>query len=409
MLAPLRWLLIPLAVGLFAVVGLALSVQNPPAQLDQPTGFEQTEGSESSDRTRPEPTPDGDAAGSDGVTAGPIDESTGDASVDGTVDVEVAAPAGGVGIDLGSPVPVVLSEDGTATPLDAGSLAGGAGLRLGDGGTLDPLPASAGIAPSDLVVAPAPADGGVDLLRPDGARVEIRSAGGPGPDGGNAPVSVTEVDGSGTATPLRPDAAGRIDLGDGVTVEVSPSPDTNPSSGDGTGPSNDPEDGRSWIRWLAVAATTGVLAGALVLLYRRRDSPAAGDGPASEPEPPIDLGRLADLIERLARDGDPARAVRLAFYAAGRGVGTLPARRSTETPAEWYHRSVETQPHLAPPLNVLCNAFAAVRFAPTAPTLADRDEAVGALRQLHHLATDPETIAVYDRPSDTPLAGAGRR
>lgn len=409
MLAPLRWLLVPLAVGLFAVVGLALSVQNPPAQLDQPTGFEQTDGAEAPNRTSSEPTPAGDAAGSD-VTFGPVEESTGGSSVDGTVDVEVASPAGGLGIDLGSPVPVVVGEDGTAAALDAGSLAGGEGLRLDAGGDLDPLPAGSGIGPSDLVVAPAPVEGGVDLLRPDGARVEIRSAGGPGPDGGTASVSVTSVDGSGTATPLRPDATGRIDLGSGVTVAVSATPDTTPSSSeDGPDPSNDPDDGRPWTRWLAVAAMTAILAGALVLLYRRRDSSAAGDGPASEPEPPIDLGRLADLIERLALDGDPARAIRLAFYAAGRGVGTLPARRSTETPAEWYHRSVETQPHLAPALNVLCNAFAAVRFAPTAPTLADRDEAVGALRQLYHLATDPETIAVYDRPSDTPLAGAGRR
>ncbi len=106
----------------------------------------------------------------------------------------------------------------------------------------------------------------------------------------------------------------------------------------------------------------------------------------------------------LAADPDPARAIRLAFAAAERGMGSLPARLDTETPFEWNARVAVDRAELNDPLSTLCSLFATARFAPRRPTPADRDLAVDELRLLAHLANhspDPN----YRVPVDPLVVG----
>lgn len=245
-------------------------------------------------------------------------------------------------------------------------------IRVDENGNLEVVPLDE-VGPDDTVLVPA--DGGVDLVRPDGSRVEFRI------DGENDGVTATEVTADGQEIELTPNPDGSVTLEDGTTV----------------GPIDFAEDGNAIERLLdqtadlpwpwvfgAIALLTALSVGTAVYLYK------------NQPENEFDFGQLAatgvdvDEFEHflavLTNDPDPARAIRLAFYAAERGLGGLPPRRPDETPFEWHNRVEQVRPELAEPLGPICDRFAMVRFAPGHATAEDRDAVVARLRQLNLLA-----------------------
>lgn len=421
----------PLTVGLFALIGMAISAEDrqrteqDTVSVGSPSGGPSDEQIPAAGAGAADPPPDGGisndtttstSAPSDGA-AGAEQAAGDDSGGSGTepVNMEVSGPAGRLGVQLGGANPIArpigaddltgapselvegpqgptaqAAGDGTAaapgsTPDGStpdGTAQGGdgaaptVGLKLGADGQLQPVSQDQ-IAPGDLVVAPA--GGGLDVLRPDGSRVQIR----PGPSSGGSGLVASEVTADGV-TGLQPSDEGQIDVGDGVTVTL-PTPDpidlSNESDGGLTGP--------GWARLAALAAAVVLLLAGLWLWLRRRRRRARAttpDGAGGEAvAPPLPANQIEALLASLAADPDPARAIRLAFSAAERGMGRLPARHSIETPFEWYRRVSGTQPDLAEALSGLCACFANTRFSPTPPSAADRDAAVSELRRLHTL------------------------
>lgn len=439
---PARWLIVPLTVGLFALIGMAISAEDrqrseqDTVSVGSPSGGPSDQSIPAAGDGAASPPPDGGisddtttstSAPTDGEAG--ADQATGDESDGGAgtepVNMEVSGPAGRLGVQIGGANPVArpigadnlsgapselvegpqgptaqpaggtapgtgtAPADGTGTttvPAGEGSGTGTApavGLKLGADGQLQPV-SQDGIAPGDLVVAPA--GGGLDVLRPDGSRVQIR----PGASSDGSGLVASEVTADGVSG-LQADAEGRIDVGDGVTVTL-PTPDpidlSNESEGGLTGP--------GWARLAALGAALVLLLAALWwwLRRRRRAGAVTPDGAGADPvAPPIPAHQLDALLASLAADPDPARAIRLAFSAAERGMGRLPARHSTETPFEWYRRVAGTQPDLAEALAGLCACFANTRFSPAPPSAADRDAAVAELRRLHTLGRGPAGAA----------------
>lgn len=427
---PARWLLLPLTVGLFALIGMAISAEDrqrteqDTVSVGSPSGGASDEQIPAAGAGAADPPPDGGIS-SDATTtstSAPSDGAAGaeqaagdDSGGSGTepVNMEVSGPAGRLGVQLGGANPIarpIGADDLTGAPSELvdgpqgptakatgdgtgavpgstpdgstpdgttdGSATGAAptvGLKLGADGQLQPVSQDQ-IAPGDLVVAPA--GGGLDVLRPDGSRVQIRP--GASSDGSGLVASEATADG---VTGLQPSEGGEIDVGDGVTVTL-PTPDpidlSNDSAGGLTGP--------AWARLAALAAAVVLLLAGLWLWLRRRRRArsAVPDGAGGEAvAPPLPASQIDALLASLAADPDPARAIRLAFSAAERGMGRLPARHSIETPFEWYRRVAGTQPDLAEALAGLCACFANTRFSPTPPSAADRDAAVNELRRLH--------------------------
>lgn len=448
---PARWLLVPLTVGLFALIGMAISAEDR-QRTQQDTVSVGSPSGGSSDQEFPAVGPGGAGSPPDGGSGGDTtsttapgegatgaDEATGDESDGGAstepVNMEVSGPAGRLGVQIGGPNPVArpigtdniagapseLVEgpqgpaaqpgDGTgsvpgtdASTITAsgadGSSTGGAaptvGLELGPDGQLQPVGQDQ-IAPGDLVVAPA--DGGLDVVRPDGSRVQIRP--GASSDGSGLVASEVTADG---VTGLQPTADGTIDVGDGITVTL-PTPDPIDLA-------NESEGGLSGPRWAQLAALAAalvlLLAGLWLWLRRRRRARAAAPETAAADAvaPPIPANQLDALLASLSADPDPARAIRLAFSAAERGMGRLPPRRSTETPFEWYRRVAGTEPDLAEALAGLCACFANTRFSAAPSTTADRDAAVSELRRLHVLGRGPAGAGA-GQGSTRPEVGAG--
>ncbi len=95
-----------------------------------------------------------------------------------------------------------------------------------------------------------------------------------------------------------------------------------------------------------------------------------------------------ELVHLLGQDDDPSRAIRLIFEAAETKIEHLPKRVYPETPFEWSLRVGTEQPHLAAPLNQLCDSYAKSRFGSAPATTYDRDTALQALRQLKHLSNN---------------------
>lgn len=273
-------------------------------------------------------------------------------------------------------------DQGTTVEVNADDLVA---IRLADDGTLEVVPLDQ-VEEDDTVLVPA--DGGIDLVRPDGSRVEFRA------DGENDGVTATEVGPDGTETELTPNPDGSVTLSDGTTV----------------GPIDFAEDGNAIERLLdqtadlpwtlvfgAIALLVVLSAAVAAYLYRTKtsiDVDLSQLGLA-----PIDPKEMDEFVTTLSADPDPARAIRLAFYAAERGLGGLPPRRPDETPFEWHNRVEQVRPDLAEPLGPICDRFAMVRFAPGHATSEDRDAVVARLRQLNLLAD-----GVRDNRSDT-LAG----
>jgi hypothetical protein len=334
----------------------------------------------------------------------------------------------------GGPAPGGPDEDGsgpsaggqvTPQPLRPDAIDDQLGYRVEADGKLEPVTAD-GVETGDLVIQPV--DGGVDLVQPDGGRVEVRdrtgaddnrdgdsgaedgnggsgdggsgdggsgdggSGDGGSGDGGSGRVTVTEVSPDGTELHRLPDPDGNVALDDGTTVRVP------------TGTPSFWEQARTtpW-RWIVIGyAVLGIVSLGLALyLHLTRPEPF---GPGFVGDSGIPASRFEEFLAMLAADPDPARAIRLAFAAAERGFGSLPPRQRTETPFEWSGRVGAERPDLSGPLTSLCSRFATARFAPERPTDHDRDQAVAELRQLaelgayavnpaHHLPTEPvETI-----------------
>ena len=460
---PARWLLVPLTVALFALIGMAISAEDRQRSEEETVSVGPPGGASSLDEVQTasdgaaEPPPaDGASAPSttapaDGAATTASTTSADDAASAGNdgesgtqpVNVEISGPGGRLGVQVGGAAPVArpIGADGTAgapseladgpqgplarapgtgdgtsadgagtgtggtlpdgtptdgTPTGAGDGQPVVGLRLGPDGQLQPVSQSQ-IAPGDLVVAPA--GGGLDVVRPDGSRVQIRP--GASADGSGLVASEATADG---VSGLKPDGSGRIDVGDGVTVTL-PTPDpidlsTEADSGLAGLP-------WAWVVALAALAVALMLGLWLWLRQRRRRQGAAPTADSGAVAPPIPAHQLEALLATLAADPDPARAIRLAFSAAERGIGRLPARHSTETPFEWYRRVGAAQPDLAEPLAGLCACFANTRFSATPPTTADRDAAVAELQRLHQLSRGPAPASVGDPTGNRPEVGAG--
>ncbi len=417
LLVPARWLLAPVVgVALLALVALAISSDDrstEPIQLDASPN--ESDGDPEPSGTAPaaaEPTGDDGPTGEEPSGEEPIESGGVEAA-----SVAVSAPGGELGIALGAGPPVLQPSVGGAagptTELGPDALDGALGLRLGADGALEPVDVGSAIASSDIVAAPEPSpapdgpDGtpdrpgqGVDLLRPDGNRVEIRT-GGDTPSG----IEVTSVDEAGGTETLTPDGDGRIDLGGGLALQL-PAEAPVPPTPDGAEAEAEDDGGGLGIRWLVLALLAAVMVGALILRRLRSRSTAIDDRPPAIVEPPFEIGPIDAFAATLRADPDPARAIRLAFHAASRGMGTLPPRERIETPAEWHQRVVGAQPHFGPPLGALCNQFAAVRFAPVQPSAADREEAVASLLQVHDLANPPTAGGPGSSPQ---LSRAGSR
>ena len=378
----LRWLAVPAVIGLLMMLGMAVSAEDRQSfaeRLDQ-------EPTETAGIDTNEPLEGDDGAGS-GPDPGPVDRP--EEAVEGDersgrpeeLSLNAIADAGSVGIKL-SGDPTVSS---LALPRDA----------TGEGGTSIPLTelvrldidgeltstSEAAIRPGDLAFLPA--DGGLDIVGPDGGRVEIRVEGGPSERSGEFPLAesftITQVDADGTVRVVQPDASGTIDLGDGVRLQLAGQPLPSPSIWDRATTT-------PW-RWLAAGIAVVLVASVAVAVYLHRRRPSATgdritDGPGLSPPEQFD-----DFLHQLGNDPDAARAIRLAFSVAERGLGTLPPRAGVETPFEWYARVVADQPHFDPALSSLCSRFATARFAPQRPTAADRDAAIADLRSLADLAS----------------------
>lgn len=416
-----RWLLVPAVIALLAVLGMATSSEGrdefkaaltnngetgpdpndefvsdpsgdpdaddvPPEAADDPTATPPTS----------VPDPAEDAAPEAGANETPPEEETGpDPELDDDqigrqeeVSFEIQGDAGSVGVQLGAEDAALAfprsndGENGETTSLDGVE---GDGLqRLNSGGDLEPL-GSSELATGEFAVGGAP--DGVDLMTADGTRIEFRatvaSADSPDPaDGGSEALttddfSITGISSDGEVETLTADENGLIDLGDGVTVQlqVEPSP---PSIWED--PSTTP-----W-RWLLLADIALVLVSLAVAYYLHRTRPLEVSVPDFVASSIGGAKQFEDFLAELLADDDPARAIRLAFETAERGMGTLPARHPIETPFEWQGRVVADQIWFAEDLNALCSRFATARFAPDRPTSADRDAAVGELRSLAVLA-----------------------
>ncbi len=361
-----RWLVIPAAVFLVVVVGLALSAAPRPEteRADQPA--EQSD-PEPQDVTEPQPTTD---------------------------QSEVEPPSVTITNDNGS-IEVRFDPDGVARASAEGAdgefdlVPGtGSGVRLTPDGRLEPVPPGM-IGPDDLGLTPT--EGGVDLHAPANPLVELR------PDGRTGGVSATEFDGE-TVKPLTgPD--GTVSLDDGTTID----PIELPGDG-GTAAIVAAVREMPW-RWIVTTIAALAVASALTgyMLHRNHIEPSfavtttldwAADGSED-----VDA-----FLDRLAADPDPTRAIRLAFHAVEQGLSGLPVRLDTETPFEWHRRASEVVPAVESPLGQVCDLYAKARFAPGLATEADRSDMLAAVGRLVHGAHTPHPTAVLD-----PAAVAGAR
>lgn len=245
-------------------------------------------------------------------------------------------------------------------------------IRVDENGDLEIVPLDQ-VGPDDTVLVPS--DGGVDLVRPDGSRVEFRI------DGENDGVTATEVTADGEEIELTPNPDGSITLEDGTTV----------------GPIDFAEDGGAIERLLdqtadlpwpwvfgAIALLAVLSVATAIYLYKNQPNNEFDFGQLAATG--VDVDEFEHFLTVLSDDPDPARAIRLAFYAAERGLGGLPPRRPDETPFEWHNRVEQVRPELAEPLGPICDRFAMVRFAPGHATSEDRNAVVARLRQLNMLA-----------------------
>lgn len=374
----LGWLAVPAFLAVLTLIGLGVSTESPetfeqrtedlgpsdvrPPDVDDLPESSPIDGLDGTPRDPgDEPPTDGPPVAGDGVAGG---QAEGEGA-----EVTIVTDTGDIVIQLDEDGrPVRLSPaNGDDVEFDPDDLVG---IRLGEDGRLEVVPLDE-IGPDDTVVVPA--EGGFDLLRPDGTRVEFRA------DGENDGITATEVAPDGTEVELVPNPDGTVTLSDGTTV----------------GPIDVAEDGGAIERlidrtrdlpWAWVFLALALLAGGSIALalYLHRNRPRDDD---------YDLGnlvgghvsedRFAQFLAGLAADPDPSRAVRIGFSVAERGLGGIPPRRAEETPFEWHQRVEEDHPEAAPAVGVLCDLFARVRFAPGQASDDDRRAMIEHLRSLN--------------------------
>ncbi len=249
-------------------------------------------------------------------------------------------------------------------------------IRVNENGEFEVVPADE-IGPDDTVLVP-DGDGGFDLIRPDGSRVEFR------PDGENDGMTATEVGADGTETELTPNEDGTVTLEDGTEIGAI-------DQAEDSGPIERLIESTSEMPWLWLLLGFGLLAalsiGTAVYLHRNR------------PEEPFDYSQLVspgqiprdrfeEFLFMLQADPNPTRAVRLGFAAAENGLGGIPRKRFTETPFEWHKRVASKAVHKAKTVETICDLFARARFAPGESPEADRAQMIVQLRLLHEQNSD---------------------
>ncbi|MGI9597292.1 MAG: DUF4129 domain-containing protein [Acidimicrobiales bacterium] len=260
-------------------------------------------------------------------------------------------------------------DQGDAVVMDIDDLSA---IRIDENGDLEIVPLDE-IGPDDTVLVPN--DGGFDLVRPDGSRVEFR------PDGENDGMTATEISPDGEATELTPNPDGSVTLEDGTTVGPI-------DVAEDGGPIEQLLDQTSDLPWPWVFGAIALLAALSIgtAVYLHRNRPPADFDYSRFATQGVPEDQLEKFLAVLTGDPDPTRSIRLAFYAVERGMAGLPTRRVDETPFEWHSRVEQIRPDLAKPLAPICDMFAMARFAPGQATLQDRDLMVEHLRELNWVA-----------------------
>lgn len=347
-----RWLVIPAAVFLLVMIGLALSAAPRPESGAQERPAEQL--TEPSPQSLPEPEP-----------------STAQSTVE-PPSVTLTSDGATIGLRFDADGVARASVEGQDGEFDLvpGT---GSGVRLTPEGRLEPVPPGI-IEADDLGLTPT--DQGVDVHAPDNPLVELR------PDGRTGGVSATEFDGE-TVTPLT-GSDGTVELNDGTTI----SPIELPGQGTAVVVATPREMPWRWIAaTIAALATASALTG--YLLHRNHVEPRfsvtttldwATDGAED----------FEGFLDRLAADPDPTRAIRLAFHAVEQGLSGLPVRRAEETPFEWHRRASDTVPAVESTLGGICDLYAKARFAPGRATEQDRRNMIVDLRRLVQGTHTPE-------------------
>ena len=380
---------VPAFLAVAVLLGLGLSTEGR-AEFEQRTSsegsgsdlefdpqFDPDEGSSGTERFEPsqrgEPTETSPLERGDG----PSGQVTGEGA-----EITIVGEDGDIVVRLGEDGrPVLLTpNEGEAVSVDPDDAVA---IRVTEDGTLEVVPIDE-IGPDDTVLVPA--DGGFDLIRPDGSRVEFRTG------GENDGITATELTPEGQRIELEPNPDGSVTLSDGTTV----------------GPIDFAEDGGPIERfidrtrnlpWPWVFGGLALLAAASIALavHLHRNRPTGGGldlGRLAGPDIPSD--RFEEFLATLARDPDPSRAIRVGFSVAERGLGGVAPRRADETPFEWHQRieqatsnrpdgatgSPESNP-VGPLVGRVCDLFARARFAPGEATEDDRRDLIETLRRLH--------------------------
>ncbi len=291
-------------------------------------------------------------------------------------------------IELSSNGERVIGQDGdgeytvlTARPDANGDIVG---FRVNDDGTFEPIRPGEDTT-GDTIIVPN-AEGGFDLVRPDGTRTQLSVD-----ENGN----VAALDENGNPIPLDRDGNGNYDLGGGLTADEATVneqdrplddqalPDSNSTGGGGI----------NWRNILIVLLGFVGLAGTVWWFFAMRPNATTYLPPATVPAASGVAARglspweaFEAYLSELAANPDPTQAIRLAYAYAEQGVGRLPARHGDQTPHEWHRSITPTDPEIAQALWPLTERYAATRFADHAATPAERDAALNELRSLVHMA-----------------------
>ncbi|MDH3293804.1 MAG: DUF4129 domain-containing protein [Acidimicrobiia bacterium] len=347
-----RWMVLPGAILLLALVGLALAAEPEP---ERPNGASQSPTSEIEQRSLDDQSGTGDSD-NDSVRSPSVTVSSDRGEVEIRFDPDGVARA---------------SVEGDATEFD---LVPGteSGVRLDENGRLQPVPPGR-IGPDDVGFTPS--SEGVDVHAAGNPIVELR------PDGVSGGVSATEYadgpdgddgQGRGAGTTLTP-GNGVVELSDGTTISPVEEP--------GGSLIATPAGPMPW-RWIfTTIAALAVISATVGYLLHRNYQEADLQVQATPTTARVDEN-FEQFLARLAADGDPKRAIRLGFHAVEQGLGGLPVRNGNETPFEWHRRVSDTIPTVEEPLGHICDLFAKARFAPGDATVDDRDRMIWAIQAL---------------------------
>ena len=340
-----RWMALPAAVLLLAMVGMALSASPEPERTNNNSPNQSTELNE---RTLDDDTnQSGDENSPDTFDSPSVTVSSGAADVEIRFDPDGVARA---------------SVDGGDTEFD---LVQGteSGVRVTDDGELEPVPPGE-IGTDDLAFAPT--HNGVDVLAPGSPITELR------PDGASGGVSATEFDGE-NVNSLTPDS-GVVELNDGTTISPIEPPSDRLIIASPAGP-------MPW-RWIFTTLAALAITSATIGFLLHHNHTEAELRTESGPDSTRVDENFDQFLARLASDEDPTRAIRLGFHAVEQGLGGLPERRENETPFEWHQRVSKTIPTVEEPLGRICDLFAKARFAPGDATIEDRQLMIAEIRSL---------------------------